>query len=81
MLCFEGISLMLNIFNGRNPSPQYRLAAPPNGKLQSMTVHKEVGILEGPGWHMGLNASTDYQNTALCLWCYFTKHKIYPSKI
>ena len=42
MLCFEGISLMLNIFLGRKPSPQYRLVAPPDGELQSITVHEQV---------------------------------------
>lgn len=42
MLCFEGISLMLNIFRGKTTSPNYRLAAPPDGELQSITVHEDV---------------------------------------
>lgn len=42
MLCFEGISLMLNIFCGKTTSPNYRLAVPPNGELQTITVHEEV---------------------------------------
>ena len=42
MLCFEGISLMLNIFLGRKSSPNYRLVAPPNGELEAITVHEEV---------------------------------------
>ena len=42
MLCIEGISLMLNIFNGKTPTPIYRLAPPLNGKLQTMTVGEEV---------------------------------------
>lgn len=42
MLCFEGISLMLNIFRGKTTSPNYRLAVPPNGELQTITVHEEV---------------------------------------
>ncbi|KAI9703626.1 MAG: phenylalanine--tRNA ligase subunit beta [Candelina mexicana] len=42
MLCFEGISLMLNIFRGKTESPNYRLIAPPNGELQSITVHQET---------------------------------------
>ncbi|MCJ1430503.1 phenylalanine--tRNA ligase subunit beta, partial [Sticta canariensis] len=42
MLCFEGISLMLNIFRGRTTSPNYRLAVPPNGELQTITVHEET---------------------------------------
>lgn len=42
MLCFEGISLMLNIFNGQEPFPNYRLVAPPSGKLESIIVHKDT---------------------------------------
>lgn len=42
MLCFEGISLMLNIFRGKTTSPNYRLAVPPNGELQTITVREEV---------------------------------------
>ncbi|KAI9812129.1 MAG: phenylalanine--tRNA ligase subunit beta [Pycnora praestabilis] len=42
MLCFEGISLMLNIFRGKTPSPNYRLVAPQDGELQSITVHEET---------------------------------------
>lgn len=49
MLCFEGISLMLNIFRGKTISPNYRLAVPPNGELQSITVHEDVSYLNvGP---------------------------------
>lgn len=33
---------MLNIFLGRKPSPQYRLVAPHNGELQTITVHEQV---------------------------------------
>ena len=42
MLCFEGISLMLNIFRGKRLSPNYRLVAPSNGELEMITVHEEV---------------------------------------
>ena len=42
MLCFEGISLMLNIFRGKTLSPNYRLVAPPNGELEVIMVHEEV---------------------------------------
>lgn len=42
MLCFEGISLMLNIFLGRRTSPDYRLVALPKGELQVINVDKEV---------------------------------------
>ncbi|KAL8994796.1 MAG: hypothetical protein Q9169_005332 [Polycauliona sp. 2 TL-2023] len=42
MLCFEGISLMLNIFRGKRTSPDYRLVAPPKGELQILKVSKET---------------------------------------
>ncbi|KAL8704199.1 MAG: hypothetical protein Q9201_002617 [Fulgogasparrea decipioides] len=42
MLCFEGISLMLNIFLGKRTSPDYRLVAPPKGELQVIHVNKET---------------------------------------
>lgn len=45
MLCFEGISLMLNIFRQKTVSPNYRLAVPSSGELQSITVHPDVGNL------------------------------------
>ena len=44
MLCFEGISLMLNIFNGKTSLPKYKLATPLKGKLETMTVHKDVSL-------------------------------------
>lgn len=42
MLCFEGIALMLNIFRGKTPIPQYRLVPPKDDKLTSLTVHAET---------------------------------------
>ncbi|KAL9637283.1 MAG: hypothetical protein Q9164_002296 [Protoblastenia rupestris] len=42
MLCFEGISLMLNIFRGRATSPEYRTLTPSNGKAEVLTAHKET---------------------------------------
>ena len=42
MLCFEGISLMLNVFRGKYDAPQYTLAPPAGGQLESLTAHKEV---------------------------------------
>ncbi|KAI9849447.1 MAG: phenylalanine--tRNA ligase subunit beta [Sclerophora amabilis] len=42
MLCFEGIALMLNIFRGKTPSPNYRLVAPADGDLQILNVHHET---------------------------------------
>ena len=42
MLCFEGIAMNLNVFLGRQNMPNFRLAAPPNGEMQTVTVHKET---------------------------------------
>lgn len=41
MLCFEGIQLMLNIFNRKIQAPKYVLKAPPKGEIQTITVKKE----------------------------------------
>lgn len=38
MLCFEGIALMLQIFLGKKPFPNYRLVEPQSGKLETITV-------------------------------------------
>ena len=42
MLCFEGISLMLNIFRGKRDAPQYTLVPPTGGQLERLTAYKEV---------------------------------------
>jgi phenylalanyl-tRNA synthetase beta chain len=42
MLCFEGIALMLNIFRGKTPFPNYRLVEPKGGKMQTVTVTKDT---------------------------------------
>nr|KMM73241.1 phenylalanyl-tRNA synthetase beta chain [Coccidioides posadasii RMSCC 3488] len=42
LLCFEGIALMLNIFQGKTVLPNYRLVTPPNGALQTIVVKKET---------------------------------------
>jgi hypothetical protein len=42
MLCLEGISLMLKIFKGQTESPNYRLVAPADGQIQTITVTEEV---------------------------------------
>ena len=42
MLCFEGIQLMLNIFNRKTKSPPYALQPPASGQLQTITVKKET---------------------------------------
>ncbi|KAL2848634.1 hypothetical protein BJX68DRAFT_238344 [Aspergillus pseudodeflectus] len=42
LLCFEGISLMLNIFLGRKPLPNYRLVEPAGGELQKIIVKEDT---------------------------------------
>ncbi|KAI0480539.1 beta subunit of phenylalanyl-tRNA synthetase [Xylariaceae sp. FL0804] len=42
MLCFEGIALMLNIFRGTVPMPNFRLAQPVTGDLQTITVLQDT---------------------------------------
>lgn len=38
MLCFEGIQLMLNIFRGKTPIPNWRLVEPASGKRETLTI-------------------------------------------
>ncbi|KKK19045.1 hypothetical protein P175DRAFT_0436566 [Aspergillus ochraceoroseus IBT 24754] len=42
LLCFEGISLMLNIFLGRKPLPNYKLVTPASGELQTIIVKEDT---------------------------------------
>ena len=42
MLCFEGIALNLNVFLGSLTMPNYRLVAPAQGEIQTITVHEDV---------------------------------------
>ncbi|KAF2172069.1 hypothetical protein M409DRAFT_17311 [Zasmidium cellare ATCC 36951] len=42
MLCFEGIAMNLNVFLGRQQTPNYRLVAPPNGELLTVNVTKDT---------------------------------------
>lgn len=38
MLCYEGISMNLNIFLGKTKLPNFSLRAPPDGQLESLTI-------------------------------------------
>ncbi|KAJ5106581.1 Phenylalanine--tRNA ligase beta subunit [Penicillium angulare] len=42
LLCFEGIQLMLNIFLGQKPLPEYKLVPPPSGELQEIIVKEDT---------------------------------------
>ena len=81
MLCFEGIALMLNIFRGKKPIPNYRLVAPPNGELQTITVHEEVRWSGSPRWLVSLIDALDVEDTAICLWRRVAKHHFHPREI
>ncbi|RYO76694.1 hypothetical protein DL762_009726 [Monosporascus cannonballus] len=45
MLCFEGISLMLNIFREKQPIPEFKLVEPANGELQTITVSESTAAV------------------------------------
>ncbi|KAF3405305.1 Phenylalanine-tRNA ligase beta subunit [Talaromyces pinophilus] len=42
LLCFEGIALMLNVFLGRKPFPNYRLVPPASGQLEKIIVKEDT---------------------------------------
>ncbi|KAI1862486.1 hypothetical protein JX265_009200 [Neoarthrinium moseri] len=42
MLCFEGIALMLNIFRGKQATPNFKLVEPPAAGLQTITVSPDT---------------------------------------
>lgn len=42
MLCFEGIALMLNIFRGKQPTPNFRLVEPAGGSIETITVKEDT---------------------------------------
>lgn len=44
MLCHEGISLMLNVFRGKAPMPNYRVVAPASGEANEIRVHESVPL-------------------------------------
>ncbi|KAK4137764.1 phenylalanyl-tRNA synthetase [Trichocladium antarcticum] len=42
MLCFEGIAMHLNIFRGKNTTPNWRRLDIPEDKMQTLTIGKET---------------------------------------
>lgn len=72
---------MLNIFLGRKSSPQYRLVAPPNGELQTITVHKQVWEMCDGESLARAEARLDFENTAIRLWGGLTKYQVHPGTI
>lgn len=66
MLCFEGIAMNLNIFLGRQSLPNFRLVAPPNGDLQTVTVKEDVSGFDGTALTT-LTPCSDVEDTAILL--------------
>ena len=43
MLCFEGISMALNVFLGRRDAPEYNVKTPSNGQMIDLKIKPETG--------------------------------------
>ena len=67
MLCFEGISLMLKIFLGKAKAPNYRTVPPPDGEVQVINVHQQVGDERSCTETDGNSVALDVEHTALCV--------------
>ena len=81
LLCFEGIALMLKIFLGRQPLPEYKLAEPANG-LQEIIVKEDVGASE----IILLVVYTkiyglDHQDPTICLGCHSAECQVRPGPL
>ena len=73
MLCFEGISLMLNIFRGKAKSPNYRTVPPADRESEALTCHKEVSGAEPSSWEKEVDV-LDFPNTTVLFWRNFAKY-------
>ncbi len=72
---------MLNIFRGKTESPNYRLIAPPDGELQSITVDQEVRPLHTSDYPRSLTTCSDFSDKTICIRCYLAKYQIYPGTV
>ena len=82
MLCFEGISLMLNIFNGKQKSPNYTLKPSPTGELQSLTATEDVGNCQRAMPQSRTNRQLiDIENKTICLWSHSPKCQVHERAI
>lgn len=70
---------MLNVFNGKTPSPKYRLVPNPDGKLQTMTVAKEVkhNTLYGTIPPEADELYLDHANTSIRFWSYPERYQVH----
>ena len=81
MLCFEGISLMLNIFRGKQTSPNYRLVPPPGGELEVLTCHESVSNYMWSKSSASLRRLTDDESPSLCVRSDTPQCQIHASEI
>lgn len=75
---------MLNIFRGKASSPSYRLIAPADGELQTITVHKEVrldSLLQNHFIISPLTISLDIANKTLRLGRRAPQHQVHQREI
>ena len=72
---------MLNIFRSNKTTPNYRLVAPRDGELQTITVHEEVGCTGASPWLKLSTDALDIENTAICFWRGPTEHTLHPREI
>ena len=73
---------MLKIFQGQTESPNYRLAAPPDGKVQTITVKEEVRrITVDMDIEVMLTMELDIEDTPVYLWRHLEKHQSYTGEI
>lgn len=79
MLCFEGISLMLNIFRGKGNAPQYTLAPPV--ELQEITAHREVSGQPERSLGSSAQSEIDVKDKTLCFRGNPSQYQIYTSTI
>ncbi len=71
---------MLNIFRGKTDSPNYRLAVPTDGELQTIIVHEEVSR-EYWKERAAVLRGLDVKNSTIRVGLDFTKYKVHEGKI
>ncbi len=73
---------MLKIFQGQMRSPKYRLVAPPDGKLQTITVKEEVRRdISETGLDISLRMQLDNSDKAIYLRCRPEKCQAHPGEV
>lgn len=80
LLCEEGISRALRIFEGKMAAPNYRLVKPANGQLEKIIVKPEVSLI-----HLSLSNERntngywmiDCSNQTQHCWCYLAQYYLH----